>query len=161
MRICLLALFSVVAVFAEGPSTAPIQPIPFSHKEHTATAHLKCNECHKMPDPGEIETMPKAKTCMACHQTIKADSSDIKNLREYSNSNRPIPWVRVYEIPGFVSFSHKIHLDRGASCQTCHGPVGERDRLWRETDINMGGCVACHQANKASVDCGLCHDLQH
>ncbi len=114
-----------------------------------------------MPASGEVETIPKAKSCMACHQTIKADSSDIKYLKEYAESNRPVPWVRVYELPAFVYFSHKVHLDSGASCQTCHGPVAERDRLCRETDINMGGCVACHEANKASTNCGICHDVQN
>ncbi len=98
---------------------------------------------------------------MVCHQTVKTESSAIKSLRGYAESNRPIPWNRVYEIPGFVNFSHKVHLDGGAGCETCHGPVAERNLLWRETDISMNGCMSCHQAHKVSVDCGLCHDLQH
>ena len=145
---------------AEDQTTAPIQPIPFSHRQHATAASLKCNDCHKTLESG-VETMPKTKACMACHQSVKADSSEIKNLRAYADANRPIPWMRVYEIPGFVNFDHKLHSDSGLSCQTCHGPVQERDRLWRETDIGMNGCVDCHRARKASVDCGVCHDLQH
>jgi c(7)-type cytochrome triheme protein len=161
LKIWLLAVLSAVTIFAHDQASAPVQPIPFSHKQHTAAASLKCNDCHKPVDIGEIESIPKAKTCMACHQTVKADSSAIRALRAYAESNRPIPWVRVYEIPGFVNFSHKVHLDSGASCETCHGPVAERDQLWRETDISMNGCVACHQSRKASANCSICHDLQH
>jgi len=150
---------SATVLLAQSP--APVQPIPFSHRQHAAAGRLTCADCHKEGETGEIETIPKAKTCMACHQTVKSDSTAIRFLRAYAESNRPIPWVRVYELPGFVNFSHKTHLESGASCETCHGPVAERDQLRKETDISMNGCVGCHQSRKASVDCGVCHDIAH
>jgi ssDNA-binding Zn-finger/Zn-ribbon topoisomerase 1 len=64
----------------------------------------------------------------------------------------------VYQIPSFVFFSHKNHLDAGAKCESCHGKVAERERLFRETDISMNGCMNCHRINKASVDCMFCHE---
>lgn len=161
MRTCFLLLCCVLTALAEDETTAPVQPIPFSHKQHATAARLQCGDCHKTSASGEVETMPKAKACMACHLSVKSDSSEIKNLRAYADSNRPIPWARVYEIPGFVNFSHKTHSDGGVSCEACHGNVKERARLWRETDISMNGCVTCHQVQKASVSCGVCHDLQH
>ncbi len=162
MKLCLSFAFAfAAAAFARDASTAPVQPIAFSHSQHIGAAHLKCSDCHKPSESGEIETTPKAKACMTCHQTIKTDSAEIKNLRDYADSNRPVPWVRVYEVPAFVDFSHKVHLDAGTSCETCHGPVAQRNRLWRETDISMNGCVSCHRAHKAPVECGTCHDLQH
>jgi formate-dependent nitrite reductase cytochrome c552 subunit len=69
--------------------------------------------------------------------------------------------VRVYQIPSFVDFSHRAHLDKGNTCQDCHGPVAQRDQLSRETDISMGGCMNCHRAKKASLECDFCHELQH
>lgn len=141
--------------------TAPVQPLPFSHKQHTTSAHLKCADCHKPGADGEVQTLPKTKMCMSCHQTVKADSAAIKSLQTYAESNRPVPWVRVYEIPGFVNFSHQTHLEGGFTCATCHGQVEERDRLWKEKDISMSGCVSCHKANQGPTDCGVCHDLQH
>ena len=41
----------------------PEQPIPYSHKQHVALG-LKCKDCHTMPDPGELMTIPAAAKCM-------------------------------------------------------------------------------------------------
>ena len=57
-----------------------------------------------------------------------------------------------------LPFSHKLHTDAGAKCETCHGPVAERDVLKKEVETNMGSCMSCHQKNKASNDCGTCHE---
>ena len=138
----------------------PVQPLPFSHKTHAAVA-LKCADCHAMPAPGEVVTIPEASKCMACHRTIKADSPAIKELRGYAEQKRSIPWVRVYEIPSWVYFSHKTHLDSGTKCEACHGPVADRDRLGRESDLSMAGCMECHRAHKATLDCGGCHELKN
>jgi hypothetical protein len=151
-RIVLLAF--VAAVFAAEP---PVQPIPYSHKQHLALG-LKCGNCHEMAEPGEMMGIPAVSKCMTCHQAVKKDSPAIQKLAGFAASKEPVPWVRVYQIPSFVFFSHKNHLDTGAKCETCHGKVAERERLFRETDISMGGCMNCHRENKASIDCMFCHE---
>ena len=154
-RIVVLAV--AVAVFAAEP---PLQPIPYSHKQHIALG-LKCANCHEMPDPGEMMGIPAAAKCMTCHQAVKKDSPPIQKLAAFAARKEPVPWVRVYQIPGYVFFSHKNHLDTGATCETCHGKVSERDRLFRETDISMGGCMNCHRSNRASLDCVFCHEQRN
>ena len=144
---------------AVGQATAPAQPIAFSHKTHAGTMKLACKMCHPNPEPGESMTIVPASRCMECHSSIKADSPEIRKLAEYAKSGTPIPWVRVYEIPSFVAFSHRVHLDSGSQCEDCHGPVASRDRLYRETDLSMGGCMSCHKARKATIQCSVCHDL--
>ena len=140
---------------------APVQPIPFSHKVHAGAMKLACKMCHPNPDPGETMTVVAAGKCMSCHSAIKADSPAIQRLAAYAKDNRAVPWVRVYEIPSFVDFSHRAHLEKGNTCQDCHGPVAERDQLAKETDISMGGCMNCHRTKKASLDCAFCHEAQH
>jgi hypothetical protein len=81
-------------------------------------------------------------------------------LTAYAKNNRSIPWVRVYEIPGFVSFSHRTHVKAGNTCEDCHGKVAESDQLARATNISMGGCMDCHKAKNASTDCTFCHEQQ-
>ena len=147
-------IFFAVALFGAEP---PTQPIPYSHKQHLAMG-LKCANCHEMPDPGELMGIPAVSKCMTCHQSVKKDSPAIQKLAAFAASKEPVPWVRVYRIPSFVFFSHKNHLDAGAKCETCHGKVPERERLFRETDISMNGCMNCHRINKASVDCMFCHE---
>jgi len=154
-RLALLVL--ATAVFAAEP---PLQPIPYSHKQHIALG-LRCANCHEMPEPGEMMGIPAAAKCMTCHQSVKKDSPAIQKLAAFAANKQPVPWLRVYQIPSYVAFSHKAHLDSGATCETCHGKVRERDRLFRETDISMGGCMSCHRANRASLDCTFCHEQRN
>ncbi len=160
IRFLFLLLIAAIVSAQNQPMTTIVgQPIPFSHKQHTAVAHMKCAGCHTLAPSGEVVSIPTGKTCMACHSQIARDSASIKDLKSYVDESQPVPWVRVYEVPGFVEFNHKVHLDAKAACNTCHGPVATRDRLWRETDLGMGGCVTCHRANRASTNCSTCHDL--
>ena len=147
-----------MTVVAQSPP-APTQPIPFNHKLHTA-ASLKCTDCHSMPDPGEAVTFPSTSKCLICHRTIKADSPAIKELQRFATAKQEIPWARVYEIPSFVYFSHKVHTASGASCETCHGPVAQREQLAKETDLSMGACMNCHSSHKATLDCAGCHEAK-
>jgi hypothetical protein len=95
---------------------------------------------------------------MQCHSTVKTESPAIQKLAASAKEDRPIEWVRVYHLPSFVDFSHRAHLAAGNTCEDCHGKVAERDRLYRETDISMAGCLNCHRAKKAGVDCSFCHE---
>jgi Cytochrome c7 and related cytochrome c len=155
------ALWLLVMAGLLRAADAPQQPLPFSHKVHAGTMKLPCKMCHPNPDPGETMTIVSPGKCMDCHSSIKADSPNIQRLAGYAKENREIPWVRVYEIPSWVDFSHRAHLEKGNTCQDCHGPVAERDQLSKETDISMGGCMKCHTAKKVSVACDFCHELQH
>src|SRR5690349_11948635 len=111
----LIAGLTVLSVFFCGmairAADAPVQPVPFSHKQHAGTLKLQCRMCHPNPDPGESMTIAPASTCMQCHTAIKADSPAIQKLAAAAKENRRIPWVRVYQIPSYVNFSHRIHLE--------------------------------------------------
>lgn len=140
--------------------TGPEQPIPFSHKIHAGTVGLSCEFCHTMSKSGETLAIPQAATCMQCHATMATSNPGVQKLAGFAKAGRTIPWVRVYQLPSFVTFSHKTHLDHGNTCQECHGPVAQRDRLFMETDISMAGCMNCHRIKKASVECDTCHELE-
>jgi hypothetical protein len=164
-RVTLLAcalLVNLLAVVIRGAGQAPApeapaQPVAFSHKVHAGTLQMPCATCHPNPDPGERMTLPPASLCLQCHGEIKADSPEVVRLKSLTTDNREVPWVRVYQIPSYVFFSHRAHLATGSTCADCHGPVAERDRLAREGDVTMAGCINCHAAKSASVDCGFCH----
>ena len=139
---------------------APDQPIPFSHKKHVQVAKAACSDCHVPSRTGAGLSLPQASTCMLCHSAIATDKPDIQRLAAIAKSGEPIPWVRVYQVPSFVQFSHKVHTAAGKKCEECHGPVGERDVIAKETDISMGGCIACHTKNNAPTTCDTCHQLE-
>ncbi|HET9088067.1 MAG TPA: cytochrome c3 family protein [Acidobacteriaceae bacterium] len=142
---------------APAPLEGPVQPVPFSHKQHAGTLQLPCEFCHAPSRTGETVKIPQAAMCMQCHETMATSNPGVQKLASYAKDNRTIPWVRVYELPSFVSFSHKRHLKAGATCQQCHGPVAERVQLYQESDISMTGCMNCHRAKNASIGCNTCH----
>ncbi|MBV9083091.1 MAG: cytochrome c3 family protein [Acidobacteriaceae bacterium] len=148
----------VAAALAYAPEP-PAQPVPFGHKQHVSLG-LKCADCHTAPDPGEVMTFPSVSKCMVCHRTIKTDAPGVLALKKYAAANEEVPWVRVYQIPSWVYFSHAVHTDAGVTCDSCHGAVAQRDRLAKETDLSMAGCMNCHRVRKATLDCAGCHEAK-
>ena len=109
-------------------AAAPEQPVPFSHKTHTAAAKLVCQDCHPAPAKfGADMGFPATATCMACHILIAKEKPAIRKLAEFAAARQPIPWVRVYRLKDFVFFDHRYHLMNQAKCEDCHGPVTEQD----------------------------------
>jgi len=96
---------------------------------------------------------------MSCHRTIASDKQEIRKLGSFAASGEAIRWVRVYRLPDFVFFDHRFHLQNGADCETCHGPVALRDVLWNETKITkMATCQGCHAKTDANNRCDACHN---
>lgn len=141
----------------QGTPAGPVQPIPYSHKQHLALG-LQCRTCHVNPDAGKLMTFPPTAFCMGCHQTVAADRASIRKLAEFAASGNPIPWVRVYQVPEYVFWQHGSHLEANVACAECHGPVAERDVIALETNVvRMLGCVTCHDKRQVFTDCGACH----
>lgn len=145
------------ALETKAPTTAPPQPIPFSHKKHLSL-NLKCEECHSNPDPGEQITFPPATKCMACHMAIAKDKPSIQKLTEFAKAKKDVPWVQVYRVPDFVYWNHRTHLEAKLKCDQCHGAVADLDVMTKVTSVTtMGGCVACHRKADAPTGCESCH----
>ena len=146
MRLLFLSLFALAAE----------QPIPYSHKTHAALG-LECAGCHTMPGKGEAAAFPAESTCMRCHTAVKKDSAAIQKLAEFAKKKEAVPWARIYKLPNYVWFSHKIHA-KAAACGKCHGDVAARDVMVKEKPIDMNSCMSCHDEHKASNECNLCHN---
>ena len=141
----------------DGPP-APVQPLPFSHRAHVSKG-LACKECHTMPEPGEQAAFPSASKCMACHMTVAKDRTAIVKLKEFYKNQVAIPWKRIYRVPEYVVFSHKTHVGKAqVGCETCHGPVQQRDVIRKEKPTSMAACIDCHKDTGASVACDYCHE---
>lgn len=146
-------------LWAQAPvAKPPSQPIPFSHKTHSAVG-LSCRGCHTMAAPGDQAGYPAATMCMGCHGAIKKDSPAIQMLAGFIKDHKAIPWVRIYKLPAFVYFSHEVHVkSAGIDCAECHGAVSGRDVLSKEKSIAMTDCMKCHDQRKAANGCDVCHD---
>lgn len=126
------------------PVSVAAQPAPFSHLVHSTKASLKCADCHATAATEDRAGFPPAAKCRGCHESM----------------TRAEPrWVRVYELPGFVFFSHARHVKAGTACSACHGPVEQRNVLAKEVSTSMTSCIACHREKRARTDCTACHLL--
>jgi len=136
------------------------QPLEFSHKTHAVQAKLACQDCHPSPAKFGAEIgFPAVGKCMACHVLIAKDKPAIQKLARFAASKEPVPWVRVYQLAGFVFFDHRFHLMNGAKCEDCHGPVPERDVTADELNATkMTFCQGCHIKMRAANGCGTCHN---
>lgn len=169
LLIVLLGVASCVALWAQRggyvapeerlPLPPPEQPIPYSHKKHVGELGLACTACHQTDDEGFQMQFPSTETCMGCHSAIKTDSPHIQKLAEFAKSGEAVPWVQIYKASDFVWFAHDSHTqDVGVSCADCHGPVAEREQMFKEKSTNMVACMNCHTTHNAPNDCDFCHD---
>ena len=134
------------------------QPVSFDHLKHSSLG-LGCQQCHSQASREERAGLPPIAQCMLCHDTLKKSEPEIQKLAQFHQEGKEPPWVRVYELPDFVTFGHSRHLEANLKCAICHGPIEKREILAKEVSTSMKVCVACHLEKQASIDCDLCHDL--
>ncbi len=146
----------------------PNQPIPFSHALHAGTYGIECTYCHSGTDRSRVAGVPSVENCMGCHAQFGGDLEGVQILKKHWDEKTPIEWIQIHRLPEHVKFRHNRHVAAGLACQTCHGPVQEMhkvylvpDRVWMNgmpaQKLEMGWCVNCHEAKKASIDCLTCH----
>ena len=158
-----LAAFAQEAPVYKGkeenlPRQVDTQPVLFNHARH-ADAGILCLDCHPGANKQERATLPQPGNCMLCHQSITPDNEEVKKVRALNEANETIDWVRVYKVPGFVFFSHANHVNGGVECETCHGPVQQRQVLAKEVSTSMTTCMNCHAAREVPNHCHFCHSL--
>lgn len=150
----MFVLFLMLAPFGQ---TAPTQPIAFSHKLHV-DQKMDCTDCHQLAMKTRRSGLPTANLCMTCHAAIKTDSPEVKKIAQYKAEHKSIPWVRLYQVPGFIYYNHERHVKgAGIVCSTCHGATGTEEVSVAHREFTMGFCIDCHKEKQASNDCSVCH----
>jgi mono/diheme cytochrome c family protein len=136
----------------------PAQPIEFSHAIHAGSYGIDCQFCHADARRSPYAGLPSVSRCMGCHKIVAAQGNpEVDKLQRFWADKQPIPWIRIHKLPGFVSFPHRRHVQRGLACQDCHGPVETMQRVAQVAPLTMGWCVACHAERQAPLDCVACH----
>lgn len=138
---------------------SPAQPIAFSHKIHAGENEIPCMHCHIYAERSTVAGVPSVQRCIGCHSIIKRDAPEVVKLMGYWERGKPIPWVKVYNLPDFVYFTHKRHLKAGMQCVACHGDIAKMDVTTRVSSLEMGWCLDCHiqRGVKNGEDCWTCH----
>src|SRR2546430_4398919 len=144
------ALFWAAAEIQRSPyvsyaGVARTQPAPFSHQHHVAGLGLDCRYCHTSVENSSFAGIPPTKTCMNCHSEIWTNANLLEPVRYSYRENRPIWWTRIHDLPDYVYFNHKIHVNKGVGCASCHGPVDEMPLTYQHSSLQMEWCLDCHR----------------
>jgi len=139
-----------LAYLAGSPKTTdvgytPKQPVPFSHAIHAGDLGLDCRYCHTTVESAAHAAIPSTEICMNCHNQVAPNSEKLQPVRESAESGKPIPWVRVHDLPDFAYFDHSAHVTRGVGCVSCHGRVDQMDEVGQVRTLSMGWCLECHR----------------
>jgi len=129
---------------------APKQPIAFSHKIHAGDLEIDCKYCHVGVMKGKSATIPSVNICMNCHNQIKSGTvtgeGEIAKIIKAYETNKPIEWVRIHNLPDLAYFNHAQHVNVGGQeCQTCHGPIETMEVVRQHSLLTMGWCIDCHR----------------
>lgn len=163
----------------------PDQPIAYSHRLHAGELGIDCQYCHTGAERSRYAGIPAVSTCMNCHKFITAtwgavqdeDKRAVAEKRSPAKitspeiaklyTGKPIVWKRIHQLPDFVYFDHRPHVNAGVKCQICHGPVETMDKVRQYSPLTMGWCVNCHRDTSATgvdgkpvhapIDCTTCH----
>ena len=147
----------VVGAIALGRTQgySPEQPVKFSHAVHVGQNGTDCIYCHSYAQFSKSAGIPAENICMNCHQLVRNGTRSgafeiAKVISEYDNK-KPIEWIKVYNLPDHVFFSHAQHVSVGAiSCQECHGNVEKMNVISQVPDLSMGWCLGCHRRKKVN-----------
>jgi mono/diheme cytochrome c family protein len=133
----------------------PVQPIPFSHKLHAGQYQINCNYCHTGVTKGKQANIPSLNICMNCHSQIKkgpkyGEAAIAKVVQAYE-SNTPVKWVRIHNLPDLSYFNHAQHVKVGGlECENCHGQIDTMEVVHQHAPLTMGWCINCHRETKVN-----------
>ena len=161
MRRALLA--AVLCLACNG--TGREQPVPFNHQLHAGKNKTPCETCHEHAADRPHAGLPRLEVCMDCHKHITpksaAGTAYVESMRKLFKEGGDLIWVRVYELPAHVYFSHQRHTEvAGLECKACHGDMLALSvppaRPIART-LQMDNCLACHESRGVTTDCAACH----
>src|SRR5574342_1082462 len=136
------------------------QPIAYNHQVHVKGLEIACEYCHESSRHGEIAGLPGLAVCAGCHQDANGTSPGERAVVEAVRAGKEIPWMRIYELPRHVYFTHRRHVALARiACERCPGEMGAQSTPPRRplVALTMAACLQCHRERGASQDCDACH----
>lgn len=127
------------------------QPVAFSHEHHATELGIDCRYCHTSVEKSAVAGIPPTQTCMSCHSQIWTNSPLLEPVRASYAKEEPLKWNKINSVPDFVYFNHSIHVNRGVSCNICHGPIQKQMITFKGKAFFMAWCLNCHRSPESFV----------
>jgi hypothetical protein len=147
-----------------GPPEPPATPVPgtvnevpFDHTIHAGQYGIPCLDCHVYADKSPVAGLPSGRKCMGCHKFVAKEAPVVQKLAERVAAGQSLTWLRVFAVPDFIYFSHRMHVRAKVSCAECHGDMAAHKAITQDRPFTMGRCVACHEERHATRECLSCH----
>jgi hypothetical protein len=143
-------------------SPRPVLPLRFSHAKHSGS-EFPCATCHVKATTSTASSdllLPGMKDCVGCHEEARVPKGhgspgmrDLSKCRKCHTAFNPkaFPEPVSWRAPRF-RFSHRLHLDKGATCLGCHPGVERASRGGVADGLHlprMKDCLVCHRGSKA------------
>lgn len=155
----------------------------FSHRIHLEKVGAVCLDCHVSSSAStrvEDNNLPKEKTCLGCHDGLRARNGCALCHTNPQAPRSPRPAARDFR------FNHRVHLDLGNvapalagaidagrylsppgdirrhlntsnACMACHRGLVETDFATKANLPRMADCLVCHTKIDPPSSCGYCH----
>ena len=127
----------IVARSAESPADS----VPFDHSIHAGKYAMPCLSCHVDADKSTTAGIPSVRKCMGCHKFVDKEKPGVVELARLWDAGKTPSWQRVYDLPDYVYFSHRVHVGAQVACTQCHGDVRSMTRISRVSSLTMGWCL--------------------
>lgn len=162
-----VGLFATLA-HSEAPSSPPppsaadsvgagVGEVPFDHTIHAGKYGIPCLGCHVYADKTAVAGLPSGRKCMGCHKFVAKDSPAVQTLAARFGAGESLKWNRVFYLPDYIYFSHRMHVRANVACAECHGDVAAMKTVTQDQPFTMGRCISCHEQRSATRDCVGCH----
>ncbi|MGK5092840.1 cytochrome c3 family protein [Deltaproteobacteria bacterium TL4] len=134
------------------------QPIVFSHKLHATTSQIPCQYCHSFARRSFSSGVATMGSCVGCHgpnemKLAMPDKPESNKVRDSWARQEYIPWVKIHDLPDYVRFPHKNHVNADATrfredaAMNCDEQKDPRSLDCKVKKFKMGDvdrCEACH-----------------
>ena len=137
---------------------AQVDKIIFSHQFHAEDAGAECADCHEAASNSlttEDNLLPSMETCYTCH-----DEDETECTVCHTNPDEAGEYPRYIEYP--AKFAHKIHIDDGQECLTCHEGILEKEDAGKDYNGHRSescrpcdGCLPAKAVDDRPFDRGL------
>lgn len=153
----IITVFAALAGFIIVNLSADVEDkksdLKFSHASHITEHDVECATCHPnaaTSTSGTDDLLPSEETCNQCH-----DKKDTK-CEFCHTTDKPVLMPRVKDFSS--KFNHKLHIDNGAKCETCHAGVEKKQSIAGMHLPDMDKCMSCHTTPQTIAGCDQCHN---